>query len=1114
MATTYQLAQNADTPLARWRFEETGGTTFTDDAGGGFAATITGAVTPGAHVYPALAGPRGGADFAGGYATVTGVSLWRPLVIEALVLMDSVPSTSSAARPDIFIHDSGVPLVLGWNADGVTGHQGRLGFGYFNGTSYQTTHMTTALTTGVLHHVVGVYDGSTNVKLYVDNVLVGNTTVASRGTTTAGATASIGRRFDGSAFIDGRIYDLALYDGALSAARVGAHYAAAMAVQGIVISGGGRPAAPDGHVRVHGDAIHVSGGGRPRMAAPQQLLVPGDGTTWGSYGELSSQPGGSAQYWRYVADATGTLDVSTSGTDWNTVVTVYAADRMTVLGASSTPGGEAAVSVSVTATSTYYVVITRGSGATAADGRYLINASGPRSSDAPQVEFPGISVSNPPPTIPPAAAPPAGLTVVPIRRVSRVYPAPTLVDGRPQQPWTHSSESVSDWGNVQVVFAGVDVTYFRGFPAEAEFELMEPWGCGPATITLPGITPHDAVGTGDTSWLIGGYYVDIVGPGGQLWNGQIGKQVGRYDAQRAGYVVECIGDIWQADLVGHQPRTYLPPVDVGSMVPVVLNLVPHRHVWGIAQVSTGIKTTQRGSSDTSVIGYAQELLASAQTASGGQWTIARTGPRQYAMQPKDRSTVTWTVRAGQPGVEARLELDSTTATNRIFGRGVAPNGYAWAGWVYPATGIAAAPAYPNSSPSSTLTIGSTDAGTTSGTGVTDWQQRMSGLGYSVTVDGTYDAADAAAARAVQTAKGLTVDGVTGPQTWAATFDVGNNGMDLTAAYRVPLAALSSVTPTLTQADGSAGGANPSDNANLIVVDRDEDFGDGVTKAEAIKSAQLELARSANPGWVGEIVLTADPEEISRFEITEGSNGVLKGWTGRDVTLHVAGVKVALPSEASPEGTVTLTVDERARDLVTLGAILRRDRDAARNPAMLPPRKQRRSQSRPDSVVEYDGESSGGIIPKHALFGGLWTVIRIPVSQAGKVARVTAQTTPHAKFVLAFFGDAVTPADLVSLVGANPLTERTDSFGPFDHQADKLTARGFIEALGGPGQACGYSPGYETSPVDRRATPLTGKVDSSGAWSYQSVKPPWLWVAEWADRSSFISGRIWPAPLDT
>ncbi|WP_101830343.1 transglycosylase family protein [Frankia canadensis] len=53
--------------------------------------------------------------------------------------------------------------------------------------------------------------------------------------------------------------------------------------------------------------------------------------------------------------------------------------------------------------------------------------------------------------------------------------------------------------------------------------------------------------------------------------------------------------------------------------------------------------------------------------------------------------------------------------------------------------------------------------------VSAWQTRMSQLGYPIAVDGHYGPRSAAAARALQTAKGLHVDGIVGPATWHATF---------------------------------------------------------------------------------------------------------------------------------------------------------------------------------------------------------------------------------------------------------------------------------------------------------------------------------------------------------
>jgi hypothetical protein len=53
--------------------------------------------------------------------------------------------------------------------------------------------------------------------------------------------------------------------------------------------------------------------------------------------------------------------------------------------------------------------------------------------------------------------------------------------------------------------------------------------------------------------------------------------------------------------------------------------------------------------------------------------------------------------------------------------------------------------------------------------VRSWQAQMSKLGYAIVADGRYGPASANVARAFQAAKGLTVDGVVGPQTWAASF---------------------------------------------------------------------------------------------------------------------------------------------------------------------------------------------------------------------------------------------------------------------------------------------------------------------------------------------------------
>ncbi|MEP0903679.1 alpha/beta fold hydrolase [Nodosilinea sp. FACHB-13] len=57
--------------------------------------------------------------------------------------------------------------------------------------------------------------------------------------------------------------------------------------------------------------------------------------------------------------------------------------------------------------------------------------------------------------------------------------------------------------------------------------------------------------------------------------------------------------------------------------------------------------------------------------------------------------------------------------------------------------------------------------------VKQWQQRMSDRGWNITVDGLYGSQSAQIARQFQQEKGLAVDGIVGPDTWAATFDTNN-----------------------------------------------------------------------------------------------------------------------------------------------------------------------------------------------------------------------------------------------------------------------------------------------------------------------------------------------------
>jgi hypothetical protein len=667
---------------------------------------------------------------------------------------------------------------------------------------------------------------------------------------------------------------------------------------------------------------------------------------------------------------------------------------------------------------------------------------------------------------------------------------------------------VEDWGSFRVVVAGVDVSFYRNAPVQVtDWHVEEPFGCGPAHIVVPKIGPKESV----PAWMVGGSAVDIVRlhPDGStrtvLWSGEISMLDGSITETDAGWVIDCIGDLWAAGYQTSKIWYQVDPVDIGTYLPLMLNRVVSRRTHTIPYVTTGIVTTQIGSRDGTVMDIASAELAMATDDNGvDQWTIARTeAPRTYEMRLKDRATIHATIAAGARGVTCRLGLDSTQAVNVIYGHGQ-KDGKAWAGWVFPNLGYDTAPAYPNADAGQTLSIGTTDGDTDSGNGVSTWQGRAADLGYTIAVDGVYSSSDAAIARQIQARYGITVDGIVGPQTWSATFAVGSNAGNLDDIYRAPIWQDNRVVPRLANADGSDAGANGTYDPARLRIEQDIAFGDGISKAQAARSAAALGLRGHNPGWVGTITLRQDPEELGRFSLREGTNVMLRGWEGEDVRLHISGIDFA-PGDAS----VTLTVDQLDRDAMTLAAIIQRDEASKRLIDRRP--------GVPDTVNHtnaFDSESAAGIIPRHALFAGLWDVIHIPVSLAGAISTVDVRTSsPVSKFCMAIFAAPITAADLIGLGISGPLAAATDGYGPFDRQADRLrTEFGLIEAWGGPSQAAGYYPGYETSPHTGTATPVTGRLKEDAGWTYNSARPPWVWVATFSPVSCFVKGRLYPAPL--
>lgn len=702
--------------------------------------------------------------------------------------------------------------------------------------------------------------------------------------------------------------------------------------------------------------------------------------------------------------------------------------------------------------------------------------------------IPGGSVT--PPPLPEPQDPPAGVPDPVLWRVSEVMPSPALDDRGNPIEWVPSAVVREAVGRVQVVVEGVDITYLDGAPLPVpSWTRTEPFGSAAATIQVPQITPFHRL----PDWCVPGASVDIriarTGGGvADLFAGVVGTFGHRADTGL--FTIECVGAIYSTDLQLRQPAFLTQPRDIGDVVAEVLNTAVSRRHDPIAPVVTGCLTSVLGGWEPRVTGYLQQLLATA-VIGGRQWTVA-CDVRTPVLRLKDTDTISWTTHNGQRGVQIDLTQDWTKAPNVIYGEGIGNDGGRWRNAMYPNWRPDDTPLFPMA-PSRFFTVGTRDTQTTTGRGVSDWQARV---GQPVT--GRFSQGDRQRALAVQAAAGIQRDGTVGPQTWAATFGTGSNTGTLECFY-LPIAFAPNAMPRLYGPDGADLGPNPEYDPAVLRVEEKLDYGQGVDKAEGVRAAGEYLARAINPGWVGRVVFEEDPQETSRYLIREGSNGIIRGFRGEDLKVHVAQVDYS-------EDSVGLTVDTNARDFPMLDAIRERERNAT-DPA-------KAYQKRPNkgSITEaratFDAESPAGQVPRFALFPNLWSVIRIPFGAYGSIVRTELTTTSApAPFSVAVFNQPVTSTDLLALVG-NPLA--AEDGNPWSDHADALEGRGLLMAWGWENQPCGYYPQtFSTPDEEEDPPPVTGRFLDDASWDYATTSAPWLWVAVIAAAGCFVEGRFWP-----
>lgn len=713
----------------------------------------------------------------------------------------------------------------------------------------------------------------------------------------------------------------------------------------------------------------------------------------------------------------------------------------------------------------------------------------------PRPLFPGGSQE--PPPEPPEQAPPVRVRTEPIRRHSEIMPVPTLDERGAPLNWSPTSVVREPVGRLQIVIEGVDVTYWdeveTPFPS---WSRVEPFGSDQATIRMPQISAFHELGAGALAWCREGANVTIKriipdAPNVRVWRGVIASFA--HDEDSGIFTIECLGYIFAADLQLRTPPFLTEPMDVGRLVARTLNQTVGRRFRSTSPVTTGCMASVQGGWEPRVTGLITQVLSTAVT-DGRQWTV-KCDDRQPVIELKDTETVHWTVRNGQRGINVQLRRDVTQAPNVIYGEGITPEGGRWRNAKYPNWRQDDTPTYPGPMVQG-MTVGFRDAQTSNGRGVSVWQEKA---GQRVT--GVLSQADRLAWRRIQADAGVTVDNFLGPQTWAATFQTGSNTGTLDGAFVRPLARSSEVDPYRYSPDGDILGDNPRFNPDVLRVERYINFGAGVDKSAGRRAAQEMLARDSDPGWVGTVTFTLDPNEGSKYDVVrEGTNGRIRSFRGETLLVHVARVEY-------DGDRVVATVDTNARDYPTLDAILDRERSAT-DPARAY-RRQTTSGTISSDRATWDVESPGGRVPQHAVFGGLWNVLRIPFAHYGTVVRTRfTATSPATSFSVAVFDRPVTAARLVSMVG-NPLTADSN---PWQSAADQLDDAGLLMAWGWKEQPGGYYPREYSNPEEKGAAPITGRMVDDSSWEYASTQPPWLWVAVIAGSSCQLEGRFWQGPL--
>lgn len=167
----------------------------------------------------------------------------------------------------------------------------------------------------------------------------------------------------------------------------------------------------------------------------------------------------------------------------------------------------------------------------------------------------------------------------------------------------------------------------------------------------------------------------------------------------------------------------------------------------------------------------------------------------------------------------------------------------------------------------------------------------------------------------------------------------------------PFAALPYVHP--------ASASNARLNRNIVRKETRLQLPQGLDELAAREVAATQLRRFADPGYTGSITLTSDPMVAgnvrSKFLIRAGDTILVKNFRGTDVLFHITEANVS-----PANGQVTMTIDTKFRDALTVHEVRARTRDALDPIHLL--QVGRFSTTVQDQILPWSYANGSGVLP--------------------------------------------------------------------------------------------------------------------------------------------------------